>query len=148
MSDALEGLSERVLGFLTELWGLRRDQLQAETRLEEDLGMTGLDAAEFLESFAREFGVDLAGIEFHKHFGPECGPLLFCPGWLREEMEDLGLYPVTIGHLVNIAAAGRWFCPPRVGKETKWPSLPTSDLWDPELDGISAKGRGGRAGRG
>ena len=42
--------------------------------------MTGDDAAEFLDSFAREFEVDLTGLEFHKHFGPECGgPILIWP---------------------------------------------------------------------
>lgn len=129
-----EHLAERVVGFLCEFFAVRSDKLRAETRLEEDLGMTGLDASEFLESFAREFDVDLTGIEFHKHFGPECGPTLLMPRELEEEMRDLGNYPVTIGHLVDLATTKHWFCPPRHGWG-KWPSLPVSGLWDRELDG-------------
>lgn len=97
--------------------------------------MTGDDATEFLEAFAQQFEVDLTGFEFHKHFGPECsGPILFWPTGLREEMKDLGNYPVTVGHLVEVAAARQWFCPPFHG-EKNWPPLPSTGLWDQELDG-------------
>lgn len=126
----------RVVDFLIDFWPVRSDRLRADTRLEEDLGMTGDDAAEFLEAFAQEFEVNLAGIMFHKHFGPESGPILFMPRSMREEMRDLGKYPVTIGHLIDVAAAKEWFCPPQCG-EGKWPSLPASGMWDRELDGES-----------
>jgi hypothetical protein len=53
---------------------------------------------------------------------------------LKEEMKDLGKYPVTVGHLVEVAAAKRWSCPPLHG-ERKWPSLSPTGLWDRELDG-------------
>lgn len=129
-----EALAERVIGFLADSWRLRRDRLRAETRLDEDLGMTGDDAADFLADFAREFEVDLAGIVFHRHFGPECGPMLFVPRWLEEEMRGLGDYPVTVGHLIDVAEAKRWSCPPRRGEGT-WPDLPASGMWDRELDG-------------
>jgi hypothetical protein len=65
--------------------------------MQDDLGMTGDDAADFLEAFAEVFDVDLTGIEFHKHFGPECGgPILFWPRGLREGMKEYGYYPVTV----------------------------------------------------
>lgn len=66
--------------------------------------MSGDDAEEFMEAFAREFRVDLAGFEFLRHFGPEAG-LCTLPGY--------GHYPVTVGHLVEVAKRGRWFPPPR-----------------------------------
>jgi Protein of unknown function (DUF1493) len=128
-------LPDRVRQFVCDFWRESPHRLQADTRLEEDLGMTGADAAEFLNAFAETFEVDLTGIVFHKHFGPECaGPILFCPRELREEMKDLGKYPVTVGHLVEVAAAGRWSCPPPHGQK-KWPDLPRRDLWDREFDG-------------
>ena len=115
--------SDRVRQFLCEFRCERPDKLGSETPLEEDLGMTGDDAAEFLEAFAEEFEVDLTGLEFHKHFGPECsGPILFWPSWLREELKDHGKYPVTVGHLIEVAAVKRWSCIPRLG-EKKWPPL-------------------------
>jgi Protein of unknown function (DUF1493) len=128
-------LADRVREFVCHFWYQNPHRLRADTRLEEDLGMTGTDAAEFLEAFAEAFEVDLTGIEFHKHFGPECsGPILFWPRWMKEEMKDLGQYPVTVGHLVEVAAAKRWSCP-SPHRQKKWPALPPCDLWDRELDG-------------
>src|SRR5262245_62884291 len=110
-------LPDRVRQFVCDFWRESPHRLRADTRLEEDLGMTGADAADFLNAFAEMFEVDLTGIEFHKHFGPECGgPILFCSRELREEMKDLGKYPVTVGHLVEVAAVKRWSCPPRYGQ--------------------------------
>jgi hypothetical protein len=128
-------LPDRVRQFVCDFRSESPHGLRADTRLEEDLGMTGLDAAEFLEAFAEAFEVDLTGIEFHKHFGPEgSGPIPFLARWLKDEMKDYGEYPVTVGHLVEVVAARRWSCPPRHG-QTKWPALPPCDLWDRELDG-------------
>jgi hypothetical protein len=128
-------LPDRVRQFVCDFWYQSPHRLRADTRLEEDLGMTGLDAAEFLEAFAETFEVDLTGIEFHKHFGPECGgPILFCPRELREEMKDRVKDPMTVGHLVEVAAAKRWSCPQPYGQR-KWPDLPRCDFWDRELDG-------------
>jgi hypothetical protein len=75
---------DRVRQFVRDFWYKTPYRLRADTRLEEDLGITGADAAEFLNAFAEAFEVDLTGIEFPKHFGPECGPILFCPLELRE----------------------------------------------------------------
>ena len=128
-------LADQVRQFVCDFWSEQPGNLRSETRLEEDLGMTGTDAAEFLEAFAETFAVDLTGIEFHKHFGPECsGPIFFWPRGLKEEMKDLGKYPVTVGHLIELADAKRWSCPPLHG-EKKWPSLPPTGRWDRELDG-------------
>jgi hypothetical protein len=129
-------LPARVVQFVCDFWCEPSDKLRPETRLEEDLGMTGDDAAEFLEEFAEEFQVNLTGIEFHKHFGPEgCGPTLFWPRTLKEALKDHGKYPVTIGHLIDIALANRWICPPLHGSK-KWRALPQIGVWDDELDGI------------
>jgi hypothetical protein len=127
-------LPDRVRQFVCEFSGMNPHDFRSGTRLEDDLGMTGDDAAEFLEAFAEEFEADLTGIEFHKHFDPEGIPLLFWPPGLANHMKDLGHFPVTIGHLIEVASAKRWFCPPRHGTK-KWPNLPPSGVWDRELDG-------------
>jgi len=114
-------LPARVGQFVCEFCGVPLDKLRPETRLEEDLGMTGADAADFLEAFAGEFEVDLTGIEFHKHFAPECGPIFFWARSLKHEMRDHGNYPVTIGHLVDLAVAKRWMCPPYLGPKPRPP---------------------------
>jgi len=67
--------------------------------------------------------------------GPECGgPIVLWPRGLKEEMKDLGEHPMTVGHLVEVAAAKRWSCPPPRGQK-KWPALPPCDLRDRELGG-------------
>jgi acyl carrier protein len=127
-------LADQVRQFICDFWSQRPDKLRSDTRLEDDLGISGFDAVEFLEAFANAFDVDLTGIEFHKHFGPERGPILYWSRRLKEEMKDLGKYPVTVGHLIEVAGAKRWECPPPDG-EKKWPDFPPLGLWDRELDG-------------
>jgi hypothetical protein len=102
-----------VRDFVSESCGISIDSLTPGTRIEEDLGVTGDDAAEFLADFAERFDVEMAGLDFHKHFGPEgCNPLwlLYTPDWL----ENHGRSPVTIDHLVRVAEVKRWFSPPLV----------------------------------
>ncbi len=120
-------LQGRIIALLAEEWGMRPERIHEHSRLEEDLGMTGDDASDFLMDFAEQFAVDLAGLDFHKHFGPE-GFNLF---WLLDKPEwmlDQGRFPVTVAHLVAVAKAGRWFCPP-IATSRRGP------LWDRELDG-------------
>ncbi len=100
-----------ITAFLSQHQNCPAKKLAPHSRLEEDLGITGDDAAEFIEAFAKRFAVDLSGIDFHRHFGPEgFNPLwlFWQPRWLRE----LGRHPVTLTHLAAVAQAGRWFEPP------------------------------------
>jgi hypothetical protein len=54
-------LPDRVRRFVCDLWCQSPHRLRADTRLEEDLGMTGDDAAEFPGAFTEAFDVDLTG---------------------------------------------------------------------------------------
>lgn len=81
--------------------------LVASTMLEKDLGMSGDDAGEFLEGYAKYFGVDLSGFRVDWYFFPEGSdllgilPLLF-PKTYVEPFKEL-----TIGALVKGVRAGR-----------------------------------------
>lgn len=70
--------------------------------LEKDLNLTGDDASELLEEMQKELGVDFSEFNFSLHFSPEAG-------W--PENPEFGYYPVTIGHLVEVAKLKRWFLP-------------------------------------
>jgi uncharacterized protein DUF1493 len=131
--DDPKSLTDRIWGLVADERGMCLDKILPESRLEEDLGMTGDDAAEFLEQFARDFDVDLTDLDFHKHFGPEC---FFVPGWLQAELDAKGYgeYPITVAHLVDVASAKRWFYPPK-GAGKKPSSLPQRAMWDRQLDG-------------
>ncbi len=111
----MELLAESVATFVAESLAVPVGRLRAETRLEEDLGVTGDDAAGFLKAFSERFGVEMSEMDLRRHFGPEgCNPL----GWFLPS--DLhrghGQCPVTLAHLVRVAELRRWFSPPRAGR--------------------------------
>lgn len=105
---------ERVAQFVSRRWSEPVDRLRPETRLEDDLAMTGDDAAEFMADFGREFSVDLAGFEFGRHFGDEtpANPLsllLALVLWLLFRWRgDSSKDPVTLARLAEAAERGRW----------------------------------------
>ena len=91
--------------------------LRPETRIEEDLGCTGEDAAELMSAFANEFDVDLTGVRLADYFGSEAGatPLSFLAGIVNSfsgssEVRERGT--ITIARLAAIAANKRWIADP------------------------------------
>jgi hypothetical protein len=114
-------LEKRVKALVARETGMRVERISLTTRVAQDIGCDGDDAVELFEAFAKEFDVDLKGIQWNKHFGPEGG--IGCPlgclfavfGWLvmRNKIvnnsfaDDLS-EPVTISDLVEAARAKRW----------------------------------------
>ncbi len=43
-------------------------ELQRETRLEQDLGITGDEAYEFIDAFSKQFGIDVTNFRFDNYF--------------------------------------------------------------------------------
>lgn len=78
------------------------EALSNELYLEYDLKLTGDDVAELLEEIRKKFEVDFSNFDFSLHFSPEVG-------W--PENPEFGYYPVTIGHLVQVATLKTWFLP-------------------------------------
>lgn len=68
-----ERVEDRVYALVAEERGIAVDKLTPNSMLSHDLGLDGDDAAEFFETFADEFGVDLAYLEadWHHYFSPE-----------------------------------------------------------------------------
>jgi hypothetical protein len=62
---------ERVLDLVARETGRRREMLRPDIQIERDLGCSGEDAIELMEVFAKEFSVDLAGLEVRRYFSPE-----------------------------------------------------------------------------
>ncbi|QJE98961.1 DUF1493 family protein [Luteolibacter luteus] len=94
-------LSE-VTRFVAGEIGCDPSKLTPATRLLEDLGIDGDDAAELMESFAFRFAVDLTGYDHRRHFGPEAGwsPVVIHP--------SAPLIPITIIRLAEAAETGHW----------------------------------------
>jgi hypothetical protein len=112
-----ENITDRVTEFAAPYWSEAASRLTPATCLEDDLGMTGDDAAEFVRHFAAEFRVDLPGFELDRHFGNErpATPVSLALGlldWATTGRKGRPApEPVTIARLAEAAAAGRWAAP-------------------------------------
>lgn len=101
-----DDLFPRLAALLAREQGYPLARITRATRLQEDAGMDGDDAVEFLEAYEREFRVDLTSFRFYHHFGPEgCNPfwLFVRPWWAR-----VAHLPLTVGDFEDAARAGRW----------------------------------------
>lgn len=61
----------KIKEFVIEKNLIDADEISEETEIENDLGITGDDAAEFLEEFSRKFKVDTSEFDFEGHFMTE-----------------------------------------------------------------------------
>ena len=90
-----------IKAFVAEFTGVSESELNADTKINADLGVDGDDALEFMTAFEGRFQVDLSGFVFRKYFGPE--------GWnptalLTPKRPD----PLTLGQLAEAAEAKVW----------------------------------------
>jgi len=94
--DRESGFQELIL-FVRDQIREYKKPITRETSIENDLGITGEEAAELLSSFAERFKVDISRFEFKEYFNDE--PTVFT--YTRK------LLPFTIGHLERAMIAGR-----------------------------------------
>lgn len=95
-------ITKEVYEIIAECISERPEDLSNELYIEQDLKLVGDDVAELLEEMQRKFEIDFSAFNFSLHFSPEVG-------W--PENPEFGYYPVTIGHLVQVAALKVWFLP-------------------------------------
>ena len=108
-------LKLRLIAFVSRELGVAPERVRLETSIEDDLGATGEDAAEFMDLYATEFDVDLAGFEFDRHFDGEGAgnpigwlvALLIWP-WTRGRESRPRVDRVTVARLLNGALTGHW----------------------------------------
>ena len=75
VSEVADEVVQRVKGMLAENLGMDPNDIFLAMTLEDDLGITGDDAVDLFEDFAKQFpDVNLAGLELSCHFGPEGFP--------------------------------------------------------------------------
>ena len=95
-------VTKEVYDIISRHTSKKSDALSNELYLEQDLGITGDDVAELLEEMQRIFQIEFGAFNFSLHFSPEVG-------W--PENLEFGYYPVTVGHLVEVAISKVWFLP-------------------------------------
>jgi acyl carrier protein len=103
--DKLEAFARKELG--KPLFG--RIVLTPASRLEEDLGLTGVDAIEFIDKWAEAFGVNAQGFPYDRYFGSDnldvVGSVL---GIFSKRFRQPKLVPLTLGMLADAMRRGRW----------------------------------------
>ncbi|OMG71252.1 DUF1493 family protein [Burkholderia ubonensis] len=84
-------------------------KLEPSSRLEDDLGLTGLDAVEFIDKWATTFGVQTDGFPYDSNFGPEGQELLSSfLGLFSKKYQRPERVPLTLGMLAEVMTTGRW----------------------------------------
>jgi hypothetical protein len=107
-----EAILERVIVLVSDHMGVKQEALGSNSDLADDARMYGLDADEFLEAYAEEFNVHMAGFDFNRHFDPEGGPFAELYNFLFER-QLLTKTSLRVRDLVISAQAGRWIPPAR-----------------------------------
>ncbi len=101
--------NERIKSFISKYWSVPVGKLNQNTKLEDDLGITGDDAVEFFDKFSTEFNIDLSDLDLHKYFESE-GVGLLNFSWLLGKRRKVkrSLHEITIADLENTLKVGKW----------------------------------------
>ncbi|KVD94280.1 acyl carrier protein [Burkholderia stagnalis] len=84
-------------------------KLTPDSRIEEDLRLTGLDAVEFIDKWAETFGIEAQGFPYSRYFGPESLDVIKSVlGLFSKKHRDPELVPLTLGMLAEAMRRGRW----------------------------------------
>jgi hypothetical protein len=105
LSPPEQALYNRIVDFVSSETRTRK-HLSGNTDIEKDLGVTGIDAEEFMRNFQREFEVDLSNFRFDRYFGGEgANPILLIMSLLgKGKVRD----PLTITLLFDAAKHRCW----------------------------------------
>jgi acyl carrier protein len=91
-------------------WGDAK-RLDENTSVEDDMGITGMDAVDFINDYAKEFNVDIKEFDYRKYFYAEGGIDLINPllNLFKREEERINIKPkvLTLKHLEKAVIAGR-----------------------------------------
>ncbi|HVE09846.1 MAG TPA: DUF1493 family protein [Paraburkholderia sp.] len=83
--------------------------LQPHTSLEDDLGVTGLDAVEFIDKWAQTFSIEARDFPYSRYFRPEGQQLLSgLLGLVSKRYCRPAPMPLTLGMLAEAMRRGRW----------------------------------------
>ncbi|ACR29127.1 DUF1493 family protein [Burkholderia glumae] len=84
-------------------------KLTPDSRIEEDLRLTGLDAVEFIDKWAETFSIEAQGFPYNRYFGPESLDVIKSVlGLFSKKHRAPELVPLTLGMLAEAMRRGRW----------------------------------------
>ena len=105
----METLLSKIITLIEHKMGKYKKPITLETALENDLGITGDDAVEFIIAYGKEFNVDVSKFMAADYFDAEgydiVGPLI---RWItRNKKPQKQLKILTLGHLEKGIIAGK-----------------------------------------
>lgn len=102
--------AEEIITLISRATGIHSNDIRLDSRLLHDLGVSGDDAAELLETFSRHFSVDMSGFSFPVYFTGEVNWENVCRalGISRNGAIFEDKKPLTVSKLIEIAQIGRW----------------------------------------
>jgi len=92
-----EDMFNDLVSFIRDKAGEHEMPITRQTLIEDNLGMTGDDAAELIADLSKKYQIDISEFTFKKYFNDE--PLIFLP--------DRKVSPLTVGHLEKAIIEGR-----------------------------------------
>lgn len=103
---------ESIQNITSEFTGLALNKLTRESRIENDLGITGDDAEEYLQKFIDNFSVNVEGFDMSKYFDEEgfdpIGISLLIRKMLNKPLMKKSKHQLTLGDLELWAMYGNW----------------------------------------
>jgi acyl carrier protein len=88
---------DQLIQFIREEIGEFKKPIDSITEIEDDLGVTGNEAVELIQSIAKKFNIDISEFNYKVYFHPE-------PNFLNTYGE---IKPLTIQDIENSIASGK-----------------------------------------
>ena len=62
---------KKIINLIEKKVGTLNEPILSNSKLEEDLGVTGDDAYEFISEFSKVFSIDVSSFDYDSYFSPE-----------------------------------------------------------------------------
>ena len=99
---------QQIVEFVYKMRWNYEKPLTPQITLEDDLGISGDDAVEFMEAFFDEFNVDASRFIFEDYFTLEGGGLINFRWLFGLESKPKKSIPISLGHLQKIVQKKVW----------------------------------------
>lgn len=103
---------KNVIDFISNHLGIDKSKLNENTKIEDDVGIAGLDTISFYEDFFCEFQIDNPhDFNSDKFISPENMNFysFFKSIFSKNTNKELEIENITIRHLTNVAIKRKWY---------------------------------------
>jgi len=97
----MEHYNKNLIAFISKRSGVNENEINYNSLIEDDLGVSGEDAEELIIEFSKHFKVNIDEFKFNKYFDPEPSAFDFLNHNNRKKE------PLTVEHLAKGIARGK-----------------------------------------